>query len=57
MKLFEEVSTVDYVLICAILELELNQRWIYYLVYTNVANKSCVKFCMKEVFKCRRMMR
>jgi hypothetical protein len=33
--------------------------WIYYLAYTNVANKNCVKFCMKEVFKCRerRMMR
>jgi hypothetical protein len=33
--------------------------WIYYLAYTNVANKDCVKFCMKEVLKCRerRMMR
>jgi hypothetical protein len=33
--------------------------WIYYLACTNVANKNCVKFCMKEVFKCRerRMMR
>jgi hypothetical protein len=33
--------------------------WIYYLAYTNVANKNCVKFSMKEVFKCRerRMMR
>jgi hypothetical protein len=33
--------------------------WIYYLAYTNIANKNCVKFCMKEVFKCRerRMMR
>jgi hypothetical protein len=30
-----------------------------YLAYTNVANENCVKFCMKEVFKCRerRMMR
>jgi hypothetical protein len=35
------------------------KKWIYYLAYTNVANKNCVKFCMKEVFKCRerRMMR
>jgi hypothetical protein len=35
------------------------KEWIYYLAYTNVANKNCVKFCMKEVFKCRerRMMR
>jgi hypothetical protein len=34
------------------------QKWIYYLAYTNVANENCVKFCMKEVFKCRerRMM-
>jgi hypothetical protein len=38
--------------------LKLNKKWIYYLAYTNVANKNCVKFCMKEVFKCRerRMM-
>jgi hypothetical protein len=43
-----------------ILELKLNQKgWIYYLPCTNVANKNCVKFCMKEVFKCRerRMLR
>jgi hypothetical protein len=53
MELFEEVSTVTYVLICAILELKLNQRWIYYLAYTIVANRNCVKFCMKEVFKSR----
>jgi hypothetical protein len=35
------------------------KEWIYYLAYTNVANKNCVKFCVKEVFKCRdrRMMR
>jgi hypothetical protein len=35
------------------------KRWIYYLACTNVANKNYVKFCMKEVFKCRerRMMR
>ena len=58
-ELFEEVATVAYVLIYVILELKLNQKWIYYLAYTNVANKNCVKFCMKEVFKCRerRMMR
>jgi hypothetical protein len=55
---FEEVATVADMLICVVLELKLNQKWIYYLAYTNVANKNCVKFCMKEVFKCRerRMM-
>jgi hypothetical protein len=59
MELFEEVATVSYVLIYVVLELKLNKRWIYYLAYNNVANKNCVKFCMKEVFKCRerRMMR
>jgi hypothetical protein len=59
MELFEKVATVYYVLICVVLELKMNQRWIYYRAYTNVANKNCVKFCMKEVFKCRerRMMR
>jgi hypothetical protein len=59
MELFEEVATVSYVLIYVILELKLNQKWIYYLAKTNVANENCVKFCMKEVFKCRerRMMR
>ena len=33
-------------------------KWIYYFDYTNVANKNCDEFCMKEVFKCRgrRMM-
>ena len=33
-------------------------KWICYSDYTNVANENCVKFCMKEVFKCRerRMM-
>jgi hypothetical protein len=56
---FEGVATVAYALMGVILELELNQRWIYYLAYTNVANKNCVKFSIKEVFKCRerRMMR
>jgi hypothetical protein len=59
MELFEKFATVCYVLICVVLELKLNQRWIYYRVYTNVANKNRVKFCMKEVFKCRerRMIR
>jgi hypothetical protein len=58
-KLLEEVATVDYVLISVVLELKLKQKWIYYLAYTNVANENYVKFCMKEVFKCRerRMMR
>jgi hypothetical protein len=56
---FEEVATVAYALMGVVLELKLNQRWIYYLAYINVANKNCVKFCMKEVFKCRerKMMR
>jgi hypothetical protein len=54
MELFEEVDTVADVLTCVVLELKLNQKWIYYLVYTNIANENCVKFCMKEVFKCRK---
>jgi hypothetical protein len=35
------------------------KEWIYYLAYTNVANKNCAEFCMNKVFKCRetRMMR
>jgi hypothetical protein len=59
MELLREVATVDNVLISVVLELKLNQQWIYYLAYTNVASKNCVKSCMKEVFKCRerRMMR
>jgi hypothetical protein len=59
-RTFEEVSKVAYALMGVILELKLNPKgWIYYLACTNVANKNCVKFCMKEVFKCRerRMMR
>jgi hypothetical protein len=54
-----EVATVADVLMDVVLELKLNQKWIYYLAYTNVANENCVTFCMKEVFKCRerRMMR
>jgi hypothetical protein len=39
--------------------LYLSSNWTKVWIYTNVANKNCVKFCMKEVFKCRerRMMR
>jgi hypothetical protein len=57
-ELLKEVATVDNFLFDVLLELKLNQKWIYYLGYTNVANENCVKFCMKEVFKCRerRMM-
>jgi hypothetical protein len=51
--LLKEVATVANVLMDVFLELKLNQKWIYYLAYTNVANENCVKFCMKEVFKCR----
>jgi hypothetical protein len=58
-ELLEEVATVANVLIDVVLELKLNQKWIYYIAQTNVANENCVKFCMKEVFKCkeRRIMR
>jgi hypothetical protein len=58
-ELLKEVAIVANVLMDVLLELKLNQKWIYYLAYTNVANENCVKFCMKEVFKCRerRMMR
>jgi hypothetical protein len=58
-ELLREDATVANVLIGVVIELKLNQKWIYYLAYTNVANKNCVNFCMKEVFKCRerRMMR
>jgi hypothetical protein len=31
MELLEEVATVAYVLISVLLELKLNQEWIYYL--------------------------
>jgi hypothetical protein len=57
-ELLKEVATVANVLMDVLLELKMNQKWIYYLAYTNVANENCVKFCMKEVFKCRerRMM-
>jgi hypothetical protein len=59
MELLREVATVANVLIGVVLELKLNQKWIYYPAYTDVANENCMKFCMKEVFKCRerRMMR
>jgi hypothetical protein len=59
MEILREVALVANVLISVVLELKLNQKWIYYLAYTNVANENCVKFCMKKVFKCRerRMMR
>jgi hypothetical protein len=59
MELLREVAIVAYVLM-GVIELELNQRVdLHYLAYANVANKNCVKFCMKEVFECRkrRMMR
>ena len=38
--------------------LELNPSEFFYFECTNTPNKNCVKFCMKEVFKCRerRMM-
>jgi hypothetical protein len=49
----EEVTTVANVLIAFVFELKPNQKWIYYLAYTNVANENYVKFYMKEVFKCR----
>jgi hypothetical protein len=52
-ELLKEVDTVANVLMDVVFELKLNQKWIYYLAYTNVANENCVKFCMKEVFKCR----
>jgi hypothetical protein len=57
-ELLKEAAIVANVLMDVLLELKLNQKWIYYLAYTNVANENCEKFCMKEVFKCRerRMM-
>jgi hypothetical protein len=57
-ELLKEVAIVANVLMDVLLELKLNQKWIYYLAYTNIANENFVKFCMKEVFKCRqrRMM-
>jgi hypothetical protein len=57
-RTLKEVATVANVLIDIFLEFKLNQKGIYYLAYTNVANENCVKFYMKEVFRCRerRMM-
>jgi hypothetical protein len=52
-EILEEVVTVDNVLMDVVLELKLNQKWIYYLAYSNVANENCVKFCIQKVFKCR----
>jgi hypothetical protein len=52
-ELLEQVATVANALMDVVLELKLNQKWIYYLPYTNVANENYVKFSMKEVFKCR----
>jgi hypothetical protein len=31
MEILEEVATIAYVLLCVVLELKLNQKWIYYL--------------------------
>jgi hypothetical protein len=53
MELLREVATIANVLMGVIFELNGTKKWIYYLAYTNVANKNCVKICMKEVFKCR----
>ena len=53
-EIFEEVATVAYVLIDALLMLELNSSGFFYFDCTNVANENCVEFCMKEVFKCRK---
>jgi hypothetical protein len=38
--LLKEVATVANILIYVLLELKLNQKWIYYLAYTNVSNKN-----------------
>ena len=42
---------------CVLFVLELNPSDPLFR-FTNAANKNCVEFCMKEVFKCRerRMM-
>ena len=49
-ELFEGSATVACVLVEVFLMLKLNPRT-YYLECTNVANKDCVKFCMKEKFQ------
>ena len=51
-ELFMGSATVDFVLMVVLFVLKLNPKT-YYLEYTNVANEDCVKFCMKEIFKCR----
>ena len=48
-ELFEGITTVASVLMEVLLVFKLNPKT-YYLEYTNVANKDCVKFCMKEKF-------
>ena len=49
-ELFEGSATVACVLMEVLLVLKLNPKT-YYLECTNVANKDCVKFCMKEKFQ------
>ena len=49
-ELFKGSATVACVLMKVLLVLELNLNT-YYLECTNVANKDCVKFCMKENFQ------
>ena len=46
-RLFEGSATVANVIIEFYLVLEVNPKT-YYLECTNVANKDCVKFCIKE---------
>jgi hypothetical protein len=41
-ELLKEVAIVGNVLMDVLLELKLNQKSIYYLAYTNVANENCV---------------
>ena len=50
LRFFEGSDTVACVLMEVLLVLELNLKT-YYLECTNVANKDCVKFCMKEKFQ------
>ncbi len=49
-EIFEGSATISSVLMEVLLVLELNLKT-YYLECTNVANKDCVKFCMKENFQ------
>ena len=57
-ELFEEVATVAYALMYVLYMLELNPSGFVILIALMLLMKNCVKFCMKEVFKCRerRMM-